>query len=139
MWSVYPINPVAKPRMTRTDRWKGRASVLRFFAFRDEVRKLIPAPKGPFGVVFLLPMPDYWSLVKMADHENTIHTMKPDLDNLIKGLFDSLYTDDSHAWCVSAAKIWSRSGSIIILPIEDFVDYVNGGKPKLSDLPVIIR
>ena len=35
---VYPITPVPKPRMTRRDRWAKRPCVLRYWAFKDEVR-----------------------------------------------------------------------------------------------------
>jgi len=35
---IYNINPVPKPRMTQSDKWKKRPPVLRYFAFKDECR-----------------------------------------------------------------------------------------------------
>ena len=55
----YDITPVPAPRMTRSDRWKKRPCVLRYFAFRDEV-KAHKISVEPFGahVKFYMPMPN---------------------------------------------------------------------------------
>ncbi len=38
----------------------------------------------------------------------------PDIDNLIKGLFDHLAKEDSYIWGVEATKIWAEKGSITL-------------------------
>lgn len=35
---VFNIEPVPKPRMTQADKWKKRPPVLKYFAFKDEVK-----------------------------------------------------------------------------------------------------
>ena len=38
-YTAYKIKPVPKPRMTQRDAWDKRPCVLRYRAFKDEVRK----------------------------------------------------------------------------------------------------
>lgn len=111
--TVYEIIPVSKPRMTQRDKWKKRASVLRYRAFRDEVRlNHIVLHPGGSRVVFTLPMPAGWSKDKKALYDGAAHQQKPDIDNLTKALFDALFDDDSHIYQCSVEKYWGSSGSI---------------------------
>lgn len=36
----YPLTPVPKPRMTKSDAWRKRPCVMRYWAFKDKVREL---------------------------------------------------------------------------------------------------
>jgi len=110
----YDITPLAKPRMTKRDKWKKRLPVLRYNAFKDECRlKRVKIPQ-PCRIIFFIPMPPSWSAKKKAEMYNTAHKQKPDIDNLMKALFDAVYTDDSHIWNVHAIKKWSNEGAIFI-------------------------
>ena len=42
------------------------------------------------------------------------HKQKPDTDNLVKSVKDSLLKDDSVVWWEKAEKRWAYKGSIII-------------------------
>ena len=113
---IYDITPVPAPRMTRSDKWKKRPCVMRYFAFRDEVR----LKKVKFGnndaVFFYLTMPKSWSKKKKAEMIGKPHTQVPDIDNLLKALLDSLYEDDSHIYAIGGAyKYWDDVGSIEII------------------------
>ena len=33
-----PVNPVSKPRMTQSDKWKQRPTVLKYRQFKDDMR-----------------------------------------------------------------------------------------------------
>jgi Holliday junction resolvase RusA-like endonuclease len=110
----YPITPVPKPRMTRSDRWKQRDCVLRYRAFCDEVRACgVKLPVSGADVRFILPMPASWAKKKRAEMDGKPHQQKPDLSNLIKALEDALYVDDAAIWhYATLCKIWGQTGAI---------------------------
>lgn len=110
----YPITPVPKPRMTRADRWKKRPCVLRYFAFKDEVRLRKVTFDSGDKVTFHLPMPDSWSAKKKTTMNGNPHKQIPDFDNLIKALSDSVYEDDSHIHTITISKVWAYEGGITI-------------------------
>jgi Holliday junction resolvase RusA-like endonuclease len=108
---------MGKPRMTRSDKWKKRPAVMRYRAFKDECRlHNVALPELPC-ITFYMPMPASWSKKKKADMDGQPHKSKPDLDNILKALFDALYEDDAHIWYVTAKKIWSYDGKIEITPL----------------------
>jgi Holliday junction resolvase RusA-like endonuclease len=43
------------------------------------------------------------------------HTVKPDIDNLTKGLLDAVLKEDSHIWSVRTEKRWSLTPGIEIV------------------------
>lgn len=110
------ITPVPKPRMTRSDRWQQRPVVMRYRAYGDELRLLLGHYQLPASVslVFYLPMPNSWSSSKKERMANTPHQQRPDIDNLIKAVFDHLATEDSYIWQVGAVKLWAYTGSLEI-------------------------
>ena len=58
----YEIDPVSKPRQTRSDRWKQRPAVVRYRAFADECRlRGVVVPESGAHIVFNMPMPPSWS------------------------------------------------------------------------------
>jgi Holliday junction resolvase RusA-like endonuclease len=95
-----PIEPVPKPRMTRSDAWKQRTAVVKFWAYKDALRSALKAEDIPdsYHVVFTLPMPASWSRKKRAAMLHQPHRSRPDKDNLEKGLLDALFEEDSHVW-----------------------------------------
>ena len=112
---VYAITPVPKPRMTQSDRWAKRAPVLRYFAFKDEVRlNKISLPECGYHVTFILPMPDSWSKKKKEEMNGKPHQQKPDKDNLEKALLDAIFEDDCRIWDGRVSKVWGEKGQIKI-------------------------
>tara|TARA_R100000656_G_scaffold123856_1_gene100904 strand:+ start:1904 stop:2257 length:354 start_codon:yes stop_codon:yes gene_type:complete len=113
------IPPCAKPRMTRSDKWKKRQSVLKFFAFRDAVRQYSEThavARYEFDIEFHVPMPKSWSKKKRALYNGQPHQQRPDLDNYLKAWIDSVFEEDSLVWKVKATKLWTdESGHIIII------------------------
>ena len=113
-----PVVPVAKPRMTRQDKWKQRKCVMKYRAYKDELRLRLK-PYGDIdlnfsGVRFVIPMPPSWSMKKRAEMIGQPHTQKPDVDNLLKGLMDALLEDDSGVHTISVQKVWGEEGGITI-------------------------
>lgn len=111
----YDIDPVPAPRMVQSDRWKKRPVVLRYFAYKDEVRlRRVQLYESGSHITFVLPMPKTWSKKKKVAMLGMPHQQKPDWDNLAKGLFDAVYDEDSQVHDVRVSKIWGETGAILI-------------------------
>lgn len=133
---IFPIVPSPYVRQTRADRWKKRAVVLKYRAFRDEVAlHKIELPVDFFHVVFLIPVPPSWSQVKKTRTIGRPHLGHPDKDNLEKGFFDAIYRfgDDGHIWNSASTKLWSAQGAIIIA--DDYLPFYE----IPVDLPELVR
>lgn len=114
----YDITPVPAPRMTVSDKWKQRPCVMRYRAFRDEVRfKKVFLPEQPH-IIFYMPMPKSWSAKKKKSMDGKPHKQKSDLDNLVKALFDALFENDCHIWDFRVTKRWGTTGGIEIRNID---------------------
>lgn len=120
----YPITPVAKPRMTQRDKWKDRACVNRYRAFKDEVRTagIETLPTGD-RVFFILPIPKSWPKKKQAAMLGQPHQGKPDADNLLKALWDAVNNEDQYIFHTEPLKFWGAAGEIIIQPIPRAVAF----------------
>jgi len=114
---IYKINPVAKPRMTRSDRWKKRPAVVKYHAFKDECRlNNVQVPIAGASIIFNIQMPKSWSKNKKAMMSGQPHRQTPDLSNLLKALEDAIFLDDSCIWnYASLTKRWSYEGDIEII------------------------
>ncbi len=112
---TYDITPVPKPRMTRSDAWKKRPTVMRYWAFKNQVKMHGISFENGNGVIFVMPMPESWSKKKKAEFDGKPHIQTPDFDNLFKSLCDCIYENDSHIWHISESKkIWGYEGKIIV-------------------------
>jgi len=67
-----------------------------------------------FDAVYLIPMPDSWSGKKKERMNGMPCEVKPDTDNITKGIKDALRKNDSDIWYEKAEKRWAYKGSIII-------------------------
>lgn len=103
--------------MTQSDRWRKRDCVMRYFAFRDEVkRQYIDLPDSSH-IIFILPMPASWSEKKRLHLDGQPHRQRPDADNLAKALLDSVHEEDCKIHDLRITKYWGREGEIIISPL----------------------
>jgi Holliday junction resolvase RusA-like endonuclease len=121
------VDPNAKPRMTKRDRWAKRPVVNQYFAFKDlvciEAKKLglETLPDDIASLTFVVKMPDSWSTKKKYQMIGTGKQSRPDLDNYLKGLQDALCKEDKGIWHIGdLKKVWGNTGKIII-GIEDSV------------------
>jgi Holliday junction resolvase RusA-like endonuclease len=115
------VVPIAKPRMTKRDKWKHRPVVDHYYTFKDQLRLqanimgLRTLPGAIEGITFVIPMADSWKESKKIKYDRKPHQQTPDLDNLNKALFDALNVQDKEIWFVGELKkIWGRTGKIII-------------------------
>jgi len=116
--AVFNVVPVPAPRMVRSDKYKRRPCVVRYFNFRNalvlqaNVQKYVLS--SPLIITFYVEMPASWSRQKKSLMLGTPHTSKPDLDNLIKAFMDALSASDQNIYCIHASKCWSVSNKIIV-------------------------
>jgi len=65
-------------------------------------------------------MPASWSKKKRALMNETPHQAKPDIDNMLKAVFDSLLTDDSGIHTIiEVRKVWGEKGAIVFPSIRE--------------------
>lgn len=117
------LDPVAKPRMTQADRWKKRSCVLKYYNFKDKLIELCKEKSYVQGdrleVVFHIKMPGSWTNKKQLEMLGTPHQSRPDIDNMVKAIMDSLCEEDSHIFDVKATKLWAVKGGIIFRDFEN--------------------
>ena len=111
---IYDITPVAKPRMVKSDKWKKRPAVQRYWAFKQECQlKHLTFPLRGSLIRFGMPMPKSWSEKLKNLMCGKPHETKPDLDNLLKGLGDAVYPqNDSSISRITVEKVWAYDGFI---------------------------
>lgn len=117
----YDIAPMGKPRETQSDKWNKRPVVLRFRAFRDFIRlkTTIDVPKHGLWIVFNMEIPKSRRKEGLAGKP---HDQKPDLDNCVKALKDSLWDEDRDVWDYHVTKYWSEKPSIEIWVSDDVIE-----------------
>ena len=121
------IIPVPKPRMTRADTWRKRPCVLRYWAYKDDLRSKIKDVgieiKDELYLQFEIPMPKSWSKKKKKENIGKAHQKRPDIDNLVKGVMDCLFKEDSHVHTIYAKKIWSEYGGMSFMTGNNLVSH----------------
>jgi Holliday junction resolvase RusA-like endonuclease len=120
------VAPVAKPRMTRRDRWAKRDIVVKYYNYKDTVRLLVGDWELPdeFRVIFGIPFPKSYGPRKREELLGKPHRIRPDVDNFLKGLFDVFRVEDGDIWHVEASKIWtSGDGFILIESFDERKEY----------------
>ena len=97
---IVNIQPVAKPRMTRSDKCKKRPIVLKYWNFKDHLKAQAEQEKfilsDDITIRFEIEMPKSWSKKKKHKMLWSPHRQRPDIDNLVKAVLDSLAKEDSY-------------------------------------------
>lgn len=99
---IFQTIPLAKPRMTKKSSIYSDAAK-KYWAYKDELllqNKGFLPPEAGSHIIFHLPVPQSLSEKKQLLLAGTPHQVKPDFDNLTKGLYDAFYKNDSHIWDV---------------------------------------
>jgi len=114
---VFYTKPVPKPRMTRSDAWKKRDCVVKYYDFKDALQLQARLEKfelpDSFRVVFGIPFPRSYGKSKRDELLGQPHQIKPDIDNYVKALMDCLKDSDADVWHVDAQKIWTDGDGFI--------------------------
>lgn len=112
---------IAKPRQTRSDKWKKRPCVMRYREWADNVInkcKLKSQDIASLECHFYIKMPDSWSLKKKLKFNQKSHRVKPDIDNLWKGVCDALCKSDQVIHRMAGSKTWVSCEPETVIKIE---------------------
>lgn len=127
---TFEVTPMGKPSFQKSDKWRikdhsdpkrrQRSAVGRWIETKEKMFKAAQKqgfvmPESGADIKFLLPMPAGWSRKKKEMMKNTPHKHKPDLDNLMKFLGDSICEEDSYIFNYTLSKFWHTTGKIIII------------------------
>lgn len=111
-------NPIPKPRMGKSDIWKKRPIVVKYWEWADKIRKAATGDPSKYlnacdydfvYMVFHLPIPPSTPKARATLLTGQHHKVRPDLDNLIKGVLDSLFEKDSPVCSIHAEKFYVNS------------------------------
>lgn len=109
-------SPTAKKYL----RWKEAVGYLLTAQHRKEPTEYACAVKA----IFRMPIPESWSKKKRAEAIGKPVPVKPDIDNLVKGLFDAangiVWKDDNQVVRCEAEKVYSDSPGITLEVTEVF-------------------
>lgn len=110
--------PIAKPRLTRSDAWRKRKCVLQYYAYKDMLLKECEQQNFVLGdafyVKFTIGFPPSYPKKKRELLLGKPHTIKSDLDNLLKGLMDAIKVNDQSVYYVIAYKVWGNKDSLLV-------------------------
>ena len=107
--------PEPKPRMTRSDKWKKRPIVQRYYAYCNLLKmvdnllsgRITRIMKtGKVDLTFYLPIP---KSRKKTNKEGDPHQVTPDIDNFCKAVLDAICDNDSHIYELRARKQYTES------------------------------
>jgi Holliday junction resolvase RusA-like endonuclease len=115
--------------MTRRDRWKRRPCVVRYFAWRDELRlRAGRLPKAnrvtSLSWCATFAPPKWLSKARRAAMLGKIHRQMPDIDNIYKAILDGLFPrskgGDSGIGFGIVSKVWGEADSLrIVIEYEE--------------------
>ncbi len=119
-----PVTPVGKPRQTQRDRWAKRECVMRYRAYADQVCLCVRQQVGILPeaaqiarldwVAYFVP-PLSWNNKKRLAAYDELHRVRPDLDNICKGIFDILFPGgDSAIAHGEYKKLWAPLARLVI-------------------------
>lgn len=110
----YFIDPMPAPRLTQGNLWTKAAK--KYKAWKEKVRDAgVVVPESGAYITFHMPIPT--GKAKEKEYKARVgkpHQQTPDLDNMIKALFDAVHSNDAHIFDIKASKIWSDVGMIEI-------------------------
>ena len=111
--------PIGKPRMTQRDRWKQRPIVLKYYEKKDQLIETVGEIQSQrLRLIFLFEPPKSWSRKRREAALQNPKTTRPDVDNLVKAVLDSLYKEDSVVYEIQAIKLWWSYSATIIQEIQ---------------------
>ena len=105
--------PKGKPRMTRSDSWKKRPCVVEYWSWADKVREAFGISEKFEECPIRVDWQAYFPIPKSKAKKGLAgkpHTVKPDRDNVDKGILDALFQNDSGVASGTLEKFWDDGG-----------------------------
>jgi Holliday junction resolvase RusA-like endonuclease len=134
MQTEFGVTPIGKPRMTQRDKWLNppRLAVTRYRLAKHGVETYALMNnyvlQDEVNIIFVMPMPPSWSNKKCLSMNGKPHQVKPDIDNMLKFVFDVMCPlGDQSIHSVVAKKIWGEEGKIIFIDKDKNHDNESSG------------
>lgn len=132
--TIKGLKPIGKPRMTGKSAIYSKTAK-KFWEYKDALLKAILGDVYKEGdkdhnnkcigekfknikivkCFFYIEMPKSWSKDMKKRKYGKPHDSKPDIDNLLKGIMDSLFEDDKGIYFVVGGKYWSDENAMYLL------------------------
>lgn len=125
-----PVKPMGAVRMTGRGKFI-KPNAQRYLTYKKFIQmhvlrqvKKHELLNGPLEVTvwFIMPIPQSWSNKKKVAAIGEWHCKKPDIDNLVKGLFDSMnqliWQDDNQVAVLTTKKIYGNEPMIEVYVSE---------------------
>jgi len=111
-----PIQPKPAPRITHQGRFTKSAKA--YYSYKDYLKLFCNANdfiiSEKVKITFFIPIGKSISKKETALRLGKPHKQRPDLDNLVKGIWDALATEDGFIHTLQCSKVWSLEGKIVI-------------------------
>jgi Holliday junction resolvase RusA-like endonuclease len=112
------IDPVAAAR-ARVSKTYGTFTPAKYAKFKQDLAILWKGPRSGKEMTMRFYFPVAPSATKKERKElleKGMHRFKPDIDNLVKAVLDSIIDTDAKIWSIKAEKVWTedKHGSIDI-------------------------
>jgi Holliday junction resolvase RusA-like endonuclease len=121
---IMGVKPMGAVRMTRRGLYKSKTAqrYLDYKTYLQHSMAIQMKRKEPLNnplhvnIKFFMPIPDSKKKGKIKTKEGNFHVSKPDIDNIVKGVFDAansvVWKDDNLVVSVKASKIYSDEQGI---------------------------
>jgi Holliday junction resolvase RusA-like endonuclease len=96
------LRPAGLSRLLRLEKYNDYKSSLS--ALVKQQRFTIPEQN--VHMIFYIPVPKTWKEYKKNEMHMKLHQQKPDIDNLVKAVFDSIFSEDKYIADFRATKRW---------------------------------
>ena len=96
------LRPAGLKRLLRIERYNNYKSDLRI----EAIKKGFFIPASGLSVTFYFPLPKSWTQKKRKAYHGQLMQSRPDIDNVLKGFFDSLVSEDKYIANITATKRW---------------------------------
>lgn len=96
------LRPAGLKRLMRLERYNENKLCLSAEAKRIR----FTMPEQGAAITFFIPVPKTWRKWKKEQMHMQLHQSTPDIDNLLKAVFDSLLAEDKHIGNISLTKLW---------------------------------
>ena len=101
------LRPQGLKRLLRLERYNEYKVSLAALA---KQKKFVPPDQGGH-LTFYIPVPKSWKKYKKEEMHMKLHQSKPDIDNLAKAFFDSIFSEDMHIADIRLTKKWVNEES----------------------------
>ena len=110
------LRPPGLRRLERLEKYNQYKITIRAMARQ----KKFDMPSIGASIKFYIPVSPSWTKSKKSQFHLQYHQSRKDLDNLLKGFFDSLMDEDKHIAHFEAAKYWVNADAGWIEVTEHF-------------------